>query len=500
MLAIIKNSCVFILALIMTVSLSMPVFAMGENDAASETTSVSESSGPAPEDPIDPSAGNTNDSPSDETGNTDSSDDSTDISGDGQGTNGCESNAEEGTLKSDDPSETSESVETTVVIQETKAPYKLPRPSKVTIKKKTKYKKRITWKKVKGASGYEVQYSRNILFLSGVIKKKVSKRTYRITTKKLKKNKKYFARVRAYKNTKNGRVYSSWRYSTNCSTYNLSLTLITKGQEAFELLNWAGDGENKYDRLQGGCTDGTYYYHVFGVSNVDAPDYPGAESKIAKYRLSDNSLVGVSDALPIGHGNSLSWNPDLGQIVVGHLKPETMRASFVDPNSLTVTGYKDIEIPTNLPGLTQAYWDKIDRIASVTYNPSKKQYICLIFSSSDYIIADENLNPIKYVHTTYTASEKRAGSLYQQQLDIISDKILNITAPKSTSKKNFASVYDMDGTYACRLNLISGYEVESMYHTGNTFYVGMSKRWVETLEDGVTQLVHMVSHLFKFSI
>lgn len=82
-----------------------------------------------------------------------------------------------------------------------------------SIKKLTKAKKsfKITWKKVSGASGYQIQYSTNKKFKSGnktYTAKKGS--TTSATVKKLKSKKTYYVRVRAYKSINGKKVYSAW--------------------------------------------------------------------------------------------------------------------------------------------------------------------------------------------------------------------------------------------------------------------------------------------------
>ena len=75
------------------------------------------------------------------------------------------------------------------------------------IKKK---KVKLTWKKVSGAKGYQVQYSLKKKFPSKKTKKKTTtKRT--LTIKKLTKKKTYYFRVRAYKKKASGsKVYGKW--------------------------------------------------------------------------------------------------------------------------------------------------------------------------------------------------------------------------------------------------------------------------------------------------
>ena len=78
---------------------------------------------------------------------------------------------------------------------------------KVTVTKAKKAK--ISWKKVKGAAGYRVMYSTDKKFKKAAVKITTKKANY--VTKKLKKGKKYFIKVAAYRKDKAGKkVYGSF--------------------------------------------------------------------------------------------------------------------------------------------------------------------------------------------------------------------------------------------------------------------------------------------------
>lgn len=82
-------------------------------------------------------------------------------------------------------------------------------PKKLTIKtaKASKNKLNIRWEKDSKAKGYEIQYSTNKNFKKGVTTVKVkNKSKVSYTSKKVKKGKKYYVRVRAYK----GNIYGTW--------------------------------------------------------------------------------------------------------------------------------------------------------------------------------------------------------------------------------------------------------------------------------------------------
>ena len=62
---------------------------------------------------------------------------------------------------------------------------------------------KVTWKKVVKAKSYQIQYAMNNKFTKKAKIKKTKKLTY--TVKKLRKNKKYYFRVRAVSNGINGK-------------------------------------------------------------------------------------------------------------------------------------------------------------------------------------------------------------------------------------------------------------------------------------------------------
>lgn len=87
------------------------------------------------------------------------------------------------------------------------------KPKKTSIKKLSKGKKKftVTWAKVSGVKGYQIQYSSNKTFKKNNKSVTVTKqKTTKATVKKLKSKKKYYVRVRTYKTVNGKKIYSSW--------------------------------------------------------------------------------------------------------------------------------------------------------------------------------------------------------------------------------------------------------------------------------------------------
>lgn len=95
------------------------------------------------------------------------------------------------------------------------------KPKKTSIKKLSKGKKKftVTWAKVSGVKGYQIQYSSNKKFKKNNKSVTVTKqKTTKATVKKLKSKKKYYVRVRTYKTVNGKKIYSSWSKAKSVKT------------------------------------------------------------------------------------------------------------------------------------------------------------------------------------------------------------------------------------------------------------------------------------------
>lgn len=90
-----------------------------------------------------------------------------------------------------------------------KTPTEPSKPSITTPSTNGKHQVTAKWKKVSACSGYQVQYSTSSKFKSPTVKT-VSGRSKTSCTTKLKKGKKYYIRVRSYKNFNGKKYYSAW--------------------------------------------------------------------------------------------------------------------------------------------------------------------------------------------------------------------------------------------------------------------------------------------------
>lgn len=115
-------------------------------------------------------------------------------------------------IKPSEPSTTPSTTQPTTKPSTTKNT-KTVKPKKTSIKKLSKGKKKftVTWAKVSGVKGYQIQYSSDKKFKKNNKSVTVTKqKTTKATVKKLKAKKKYYVRVRTYKTVNGKKIYSSW--------------------------------------------------------------------------------------------------------------------------------------------------------------------------------------------------------------------------------------------------------------------------------------------------
>ena len=90
----------------------------------------------------------------------------------------------------------------------------LPKQTNISNLKTSKKSLTVSWKKVTQVSGYQIQYSQSKSFKNA----KTVNVGYKYSSKKisgLKAGKRYYVRIRTYKNAHNNKYYSSWNKTKN---------------------------------------------------------------------------------------------------------------------------------------------------------------------------------------------------------------------------------------------------------------------------------------------
>ncbi len=330
-------------------------------------------------------------------------------------------------------------------------------------------KMKLTWSKLKNVSGYKIEYSTSPKFKNPsriTAASNISQKEISVS----KANTKYYIRICSYKNSSSGTTYySDWHtYSGVKSNIKFSPKIIKKNNKTFELISQSNQKLYQYDVLQGSCTDNTYGYYVLLNKNNN-------KSKIVKIKLSNMKVIKVSKPLQLSHGNDMTYNSDTKKLVVAHGVDKPKRLSIVNPKTLTLEKHVDVKIPSGLKGATSKQLRAVKGFVGVAYNNVRDQYIVYLSGSHNFIILDKNFKPVSYI-----VPSKKHPTLYQG-MDATNDYVLVAQSPKAGTGQtyNVISVYDWDGEYLFNITVKKGYEIESIYHVGNTYYAGFYRSYTK---------------------
>lgn len=234
----------------------------------------------------------------------------------------------------------------------------------------------------------------------------------------------------------------------------------------YEINKAAGKDLGTYMVLQGSCTDGAYgYYVLYSKSKKNC--------RILKTSLTDNRKAKLSDALPLDHGNDATFNENTDEIVVANYDPHPNRLTVVDSNTLRVKRRVDVTVPQSLPGASASTLQSVKGFSGVAYSSARKQYVVRIQKSNNYLLLQENMKPIRYIKVNKPDSELNQG------IDADENYIYGVKSPKK-GKSNTITAYDWKGKYQFKILVTQQYEMESLFHVGDTFYAGMYHSYYQT--------------------
>ncbi|MGN0732665.1 MAG: hypothetical protein ACI4LC_00665 [Emergencia sp.] len=315
----------------------------------------------------------------------------------------------------------------------------------------------IRWSRSDRAEGYEVEYGLDRLFIDATrVSLTSDESTYIVSG--IPGSKSFFARVRAFRTVDGKKEYSKWQNCQNSgSTGYATYERVEYMAGGFDIKARAGQSLYYYDTVQGGCTDGTYAYYALNRRTVD-------NCKIVKMRLSDNKIVMVSDILAIDHGNGMAYNPDTNELIVNNCTGNPKRLTVINPDTLKIKKKVDVSIPQNMTGASNNEGTGITGFSSITYNQKRGVYVALTKGRTGFLMMDKKFNVIEYMPLDY----KTTGKLWQC-LDSTDEYLLIAHSPNGNAG-NIIAIYDWEGRYVTSIRLLTGYELENIYHVGTQFY------------------------------
>jgi len=143
-----------------------------------------------------------------------------------------------------------------------------------------------------------------------------------------------------------------------------------------------GDSQKTLTLIQGGCTDGEYFYFLI----TDGTDNANDQTRVVKVDPKTNEVVKTGPIISVAHANDMTYDSKHDRFVVAWCSINTFNVSFVSPKSLAVTG-------------TGTITNHTIGCFGIAYDPISNTYSC---AESNYkvngyglLILDENLRLIK---------------------------------------------------------------------------------------------------------
>ncbi len=220
--------------------------------------------------------------------------------------------------------------------------------------------------------------------------------------------------------------------------------LITKGKNYELKLTLVGTYSvgGDFKNGQGMCTDGKYAYLVFENKSSKPQTH-----KIAKVDLATYEVVKVSEALPLDHGNDLTYNPNTGEILVAHNNPSPTLVSRINPETLTIIETFDIG----------------QKIYGITYCPWNDTYCLGISGGYQFSIVNEH----------YVEVNRWSGKSGYTKQGLDGDEKYMYFSKYDT---NCVEVYEWDGDFVTRMSIAEqSMELEAIFHIGGTIYLNFIK-------------------------
>ena len=357
---------------------------------------------------------------------------------------------------------------TPVLMDDTYAASGAPAPTKITKYTVQKSYYTISWKKVSGVTGYQIQYSHDRFFLNktNVIVKGAKATSKRVAGRNMLP---CYLRIRTFKKTDDGYKYSSWAVSGN--TRNNKEAIIIRvakpnGKE-FELRSAAKQKMKKYDTLQGGTAYGNLGWFILYNRNVN-------KCKLAKVNMKTMEVMKVSAILNVGHGSSVAYNPNTKEVAIAHGPYSYKKVTLVDPSTLAVKRTVTLTLPRGTKGASYKRSRSFVGITALAYNREHKMYVARVKKQGNLLYLNNQLKAVKYV-----TLKVKGGQLYQG-IDSYGDYNLVSQSPYKGGRYNKITVYDWSGKYLSTVKLCRRYEVETIFHRHNVLYAGYYRSYYKT--------------------
>lgn len=204
------------------------------------------------------------------------------------------------------------------------------------------------------------------------------------------------------------------------------------------------------DIVQGGWTDGKYFYQAFIGKDTENNELNNAVC-IVKYDLENQKTVKESEVLQLNHANDITYNSRLDCLVLCNSNPRKNVITYIDKDELTVIDQFEIGYD----------------IFSIDYNEATDRYVVGIAGGQTFCILDGNFQPVSEIYDPTTRTTDCTTQGVGSDDEFIYFILYN---------RNVITVYDWDGNFVTliKLDISNSVEPESIRILEDGIYIGAS--------------------------
>ena len=233
-------------------------------------------------------------------------------------------------------------------------------------------------------------------------------------------------------------------------------------------LNSAGD--RNIDGMQGGCTDGKYFYFLLTNPGDGAKDASNAdETRVIKMDPNTLEVVQIGPIISVAHSNDLTYDSKYDRLIVAWCSVDATRVSYINMTTLNVT---------SSPCFTDKFfaidYDEVgNRLVFSGSNYAKNGYPIIVAKNAKTAEAYQKITEFKGISMGYVSQGIHCDSKY-----IYYTASPNNTKTSGTYGKidviNIVNVFDYDGNYVCTLTIDLPHEIENIFWYDNSFWAGFN--------------------------
>ncbi|MGI6535672.1 MAG: fibronectin type III domain-containing protein [Eggerthellaceae bacterium] len=338
---------------------------------------------------------------------------------------------------------------------------------------------KVSWTTNTRASGYQVQYATDALFAAQKTVWVRSAAQGDAVLSKLKANRTYYVRVRAYADADGFRSYSAWSSRACVRAKQRTLSKLKIGKKTFEIRTAARQKVYGYDTLQGSCSDGTFGY--FALYNRTKEN-----CKIVKVRLADGTVAKVSGVLDVAHANDLTYNPDDRIIVATRCTTNKERFTAIDPDALDVVGTFAPSLDAQALGISEKKRARIAGFSSIAYCSARQQYAVVTKGCRDLLILDRSFEPVRFMDIPHEENCNYQGIE-------VTDSYISLCLSATGKGQTRIMTYTWDGASIGAVTPGIVGELEGLFIAGGRCYLGT---YVSAYQQAYRK-VKVVKHVVK---